>query len=184
MYKKLLIFLLLPFFLLSCFDSQEEKKDGLMEKSYENFSMRVPKNWEILEKDNTILPSPYSWVIELAATSKLLKNNFANTLIVMSEDIPEPISSKEYSDMNYLWAEKDYHTFLDISSDIVKFWEENMSSLHIFEAKYNVDSPRLKFLQASVVCPENKGYNLTLAIPSSITDTVKYEYLLSTFRCK
>jgi hypothetical protein len=62
--------------------------------------------------------------------------------------------------------------------------DEEKSIVYIFEAKYNIDTPKLKFLQTAHICNQDKAYFLTLAIPVTIKDISKYEYLLSTFACK
>jgi hypothetical protein len=55
--------------------------------------------------------------------------------------------------------------------------------LYVFEAKYNMDTPKLKFLQTAHICSGTKAYFMTIALPTDIDDTSKYEYLLSTFNC-
>ncbi|MBT4632488.1 hypothetical protein HOB94_00425 [bacterium] len=62
--------------------------------------------------------------------------------------------------------------------------DEELSIIYIFEAKYNLDTPKIKFLQTARVCNQNKAFFFTIALPTTIKDTTKYEYLLSTFECK
>ena len=86
--------------------------------------------------------------------------------------------------LNNIWAQTDYLDYTKIASKDFKFTDEEISTLYIFDAKYNLDTPKLKFLQTAHICNQTKAYFLTLAIPTTIKDTSKYEYLLSTFNCK
>jgi hypothetical protein len=56
--------------------------------------------------------------------------------------------------------------------------------LYEFEAKYSTKTPRLKFLQTAYVCQPKKAFFFTIAIPTSIKDTSKYEKLIASFSCK
>jgi hypothetical protein len=71
-----------------------------------------------------------------------------------------------------------------LESKNFSFTDKEESILYVFEAKYNLDTPKLKFLQTAHICNANKAFLLTLAIPTNIKDLSKYEYLLSTFECK
>jgi hypothetical protein len=64
------------------------------------------------------------------------------------------------------------------------FTDDEASVLYIFEAKYNQDTPSLKFLQTAYVCGQNKAFLLTIAVSKSVRDLSRYEQLLSSFNCK
>jgi hypothetical protein len=86
--------------------------------------------------------------------------------------------------LNNIWAETDYLDYKKLESKEFTFADEEKSMLYIFEAKYNLDTPKLKFLQTAHICNQNKAFFLTLALPTTVIDTSKYELLLSTFACK
>jgi hypothetical protein len=84
---------------------------------------------------------------------------------------------------NNVWAKRGYTDYLQLDSKEFSFSDGTVSQLYTFEAKYNLETPKLKFLQTAYVCNPNKGYFLTIAISPSIKKTDKYETLLSTFSC-
>ncbi len=86
--------------------------------------------------------------------------------------------------LNNIWAETDYLEYTELSSNEIMFIDEEPWIIYTFEAKYNMDTPRLKFLQTSHICNWTKAYFMTIALPTTVKDTSKYEYLLSTFMCK
>jgi hypothetical protein len=86
--------------------------------------------------------------------------------------------------LNNIWAESDYLDYTKLESKEFKFIDEEASILYIFEAKYNLDTPKLKFLQTAHICNQKKAFFLTLALPTTVTDISKYEEFLKTFKCK
>jgi hypothetical protein len=64
------------------------------------------------------------------------------------------------------------------------FNDEEKSTAYIFEARYNIDTPKLKFFQTAHICNQNKAYFITLALPPSVKDLSKYEEFIATFQCK
>jgi len=179
-------FVILFLFMFSCsifWKDDNSKIDWLVLKEKPNFSIEVPSSWEIIENKESILPKPNRWKIELAVTSKKEKLWFKNNLLILSDDLWIFTSSKEFSMLNNVWASKDYIDYKLIESKNFNFIDEEESVLYIFEAKYNLDTPKLKFLQTSHICNQNKAFFFTIAIPTSTKDTSKYEELLKTFKC-
>ena len=86
--------------------------------------------------------------------------------------------------LNNVWAQTDYLDYTELDSKEFTYTDLEKSILYTFEAKYNIDTPKLKFLQTAHVCNQNKAYFITLAIPTSVIDTSKYEDFLATFTCK
>ena len=82
-----------------------------------------------------------------------------------------------------VWAEKDYLNYVLLDKVDFIFNDEEESLLYVFEAKYNYDSPVLKFLQTAYVCNQTKAYFITIALPTSVTDVSIYQELLKTFKC-
>jgi hypothetical protein len=56
------------------------------------------------------------------------------------------------------------------------------SNLYTFEAKYNPETPKRKFIQTSKVCGDTV-YLMTIGVNLSITDMKKYEAFLTSFAC-
>ncbi len=180
MFKVIFLIITIIFSLSSCWKTEN---DNLKFYDWGWFSIKIPKKWEVLWDKSSILPKPSTWKIELAVSSKLSSKDMYNSLVILSEDLEKNISSKNYSKSNNLSSRLDYFFYSEVSNSQISFWEEHNSNLYIFDAKYNIDTPEVKFLQVWAVC-KNKGYILTLALPKTTKDTLKYEYMLSSFRCK
>lgn len=184
MIKKIIIISFLLTFLSSCFWSKEEIDSWLKDIVRPAFTMQLPVNWEIIEDKQSILPTPRFWEIELAVTSTVSNAWFSNNLLILSEQLDKITTPKEYSMLNNIWAETDYLEYTKLETKNITFADGNEWLLYIFETKYNLDSPRLKFLQTANICGVYNAYFMTIAIPTNIRDTSRYEYLLSTFKCR
>jgi hypothetical protein len=104
--------------------------------------------------------------------------------LVLSDTLNSFTTSKEFSILNSVWASRDYVDYQQLESKEIVFSDDETSVLYVFEAKYNQDTPSLKFLQTAYVCGQNKAFLLTIAISRSIKDISRYEQLLSSFDCK
>ena len=62
--------------------------------------MNIPASWEIINTASEALPNPKKGTIELAVTSTDEISNFTNTLVVLSQKLTEPMTSKDYSIAN------------------------------------------------------------------------------------
>lgn len=184
MFKNVFILIFISLLLVSCWSSSTDESTWLIKTETKDISISIPSNWNIIKDVDNILPKAKSWGIELAVTSKNSVNGFSNNLLILSDDLKKFTTSKDFSMLNNIWAQTDYLDYTKINSKDFKFLDEENSELYIFEAKYNLDTPKLKFLQTAHICNTNKAYFITLAIPTTISDTSKYEYLLSTFTCK
>ena len=157
---------------------------GVRHFPWKDFSIKIPAAWNIVTKDKQAVPTPKTGILELAITSTETKSGFANSLIILSQELEDYTSSKQYSIVNSVWAENEYLNYLKLSGKEFSFddWEKSM--LYIFEAKYSKQTPVLKFLQTAYVCNDNKAFFLTIALPTSLRKIKKYEKLLGTFSCK
>lgn len=185
MFKKILLILFLSFALISCWDDETTTTQTWLTK-YDNskFSISVPSAWEVIKEKDKILPKPSSWEISLAVTSKEVKNWFANNLLVLSSKLNKITTSKDFSILNNIGAEKDYLNYRKLGSKDFTFIDWEQSVLYTFEAKYNLDTPKLRFLQTAYICKGSEAYFMTIALSPQIKDTSKYEAFLKTFTCK
>ena len=151
---------------------------------WKDFAMNIPAAWNIVTDDKQVIPSPKNGTVELAITSAETKSGFANNLIILSQDLETYTSSKEYSIVNNVWAENEYLNYLKLSGTEFSFDDGEKSMMYIFEAKYSAKTPVLKFLQTAYVCSWKKAFFLTLALPTSLKNTSKYQKLLASFKCK
>lgn len=185
MFKKLFILLFVLFIISSCWEeSITTDTTWLISVETDNLTIDIPSNWEIIKDTENILPKAKDGEIELVVTSKTATNWFANNLLILSDELAVYTTSKDFSMLNNIWASSDYLDYNRIESKEFKFLDEELSVLYVFEAKYNLDTPMLKFLQTAHICDQKNAFFLTIAIPTSVNDTSKYEYLLSTFACK
>lgn len=184
MFKKIFILIFLSFTLISCgSDEIIVESSGLELYKGEWYSISIPNNWEVMNDKNNILPEPSEGKIELSAQAPNPKWWFVNNLLVLSDNLKTFTDSSEYSMANNVWAKREYTDYLQLDNKSITFSDGTQSQLYIFEAKYNLETPKLKFLQTAYVCNPNKGYFLTIAVVPTIKNTDKYETLLSTFSC-
>lgn len=184
MFKKVALLIISFLFLTSCWSDETVTEElGLEVYSGENYSISIPANWEVMTDKENILPEPSEGKIELSAQSPEPKWGFTNNILILSDDLKTFTDSSEYSMANNVGARRGYTDYLQLDSKEFVFTDGTTSQLYTFEAKYNLETPKLKFLQTAYVCNPNKGYFLTIAISPSIKLTDKYEILLSTFSC-
>jgi hypothetical protein len=184
MFKKISILILSLFIMTSCGSEESVVETSWLEKYQgEWYSVSIPSNWEIMNDKNNILPEPSNGKIELSAQAPEPKGWFINNILVLSDDLKTFTDSSEYSMANNVWARREYTDYLQLENKDFSFIDGTNSKLYVFEAKYNLETPKLKFLQTAYVCNPNKGYFLTIAISPSIKVIDKYETLLSTFSC-
>lgn len=188
MFKKFIVLFFL-LFLVSCWSSDEtvtttDTSEWLISQEKTDFSIEIPETWEEISNSWDVLPTPNEWKIELVVSAKTQKSGFKNNLLILSDALGTFTTSKDFSILNNIWASRDYIDYNLLESKDIKFLDEEISLLYIFEAKYNLESPKLKFLQTSHICNQTKAFFFTIAIPTSTKDTSKYEDLLKTFKCK
>ncbi len=177
------IFLISLVLLASCFGGwSSENAAGLTWYKGETFTMDIPASWKILDSASDSLPSPSAGEIVLSVSSPDIKQGFANNLLILKEIVDANVSSEEFSKMTHLWAKGEYYFYDKTSEKTIDFSDELSSTLYVFEAKYNKNTPSLQFLQTAHVCGTD-WYLLTIAV-SSTWDSAKYEEILKTFQCK
>ena len=191
MIKKICILMLLTL-LVSCWDdeavvvsdSSSQARSWLILFDNNNFSIGIPAAWDILEDTQWLLPEPSSGTIELASSSTDLQNGFSNNILILSQDLTQTTSSKDFSLLNHIWVQNQYTQYVKLDTKDLNFnsWDDTV--LYVFEAKYNLDTPKLQFIQTAAVCNNTKWYLITIALPTSIKDIDRYEDILTTFSCK
>jgi len=142
--------------------------------------MTVPSAWQ--EVDSLSLPTPKSGAVALALTSTEIKSGFANNLTVLVDDLSEDITSDKYATLNYKLTSGKYLEVTKLDEKSITFPDTNISTLYIFEAKYNASSTKQKFLQTAHVC-DKKVYLITIGVALDTKDTAKYETLAKSFQC-
>lgn len=181
--KKTLLLLFLVFSLISCW-TDGNNTSNLIEIDWWDFTIMWPSNWEVINKTDNRLPNIKIWEFELALMSQKPINSFSNNLLILSDELNKLTTSKDYSILNNVWAKQDYLEYTELSSKTITFSDEEESIMYIFEARYNLNTPKLKFIQSANICNKNKAFYFTIAIPTSIKDTSKYEALIKSFKCK
>ncbi len=173
--------------LLLLFSCGKEKsiqayKIGLLSKKLVNFTIKVPNSWIELNDNSWELPKPNFWEISLAMSSTKNINWFSNNLLILKDKLDSRVTSIDFSRFSNIWIKEDYVAYKELSQREITFIDEDKSVLYTFEARYNKNTPRLKFLQTAHICKSN-SYLLTIALSSLINDTSKYEYILESFKC-
>lgn len=183
--KKIFLIILLSTLILTwCSSANKENVTSLqkVEKTY--FDVSIPAKWTLIENDSKSLPTPKSGEIALAALSTETNWWFANNLLILSQDVYKPIKSNDFSIVNNVWSTKDYVNYQKLDTKTIEFADKDTSTLYIFEAKYNLTTPILKYLQVWKVCSQKKAYLLTIAVSQDVKNTSDYEDILKSFTCK
>ncbi len=102
---------------------------------------------------------------------------------VLQDTLHEAISSLQYSIVNYTLSTGAYAEYTKLAEKKITFSDKDEANLYIFEAKYNKETPKEKFVQTAKVCGD-KAYLMTVAIGYDTTSTTKYENLLTSFTCQ
>lgn len=184
--KKNIVWLLFCILFLSAcssWESNEEIVSGLTLYSGESFQMNIPSNWNIITKESNILPNPRNSQIELAVSSPELKYGFSNNLLILSQALNKNISSVDFSILNNVGSSREYVEYLKLESKNIDFVDGEKSNIYIFEAKYNPQTPKFKYLQVGRVC-KNKWFLITMALSTDVKNTSLHEEVINTFECK
>ncbi len=146
----------------------------------EGFSINTPKTW--IAVDKAALPTTTNGSIALALTSTEIVSGYSNNMRKKKKKLTDAITSKKYSVVNYALTTGAYKDFVKLDEKVIAFGDKDESNLYIFEAKYNTDTPKQKFLQTAKVCGD-QVYLITLGLGLSTGTTTKYEDLIKTFTC-
>lgn len=103
-------------------------------------------------------------------------------MLILESELTTPLTSFKYSEQNARETSKNYLEYSKISGDAITFSDGDTALLHVFEARYNTTTARMKFLQTAKVCG-TKVYllHITLGLDK---DPAKYKELFTTFSCK
>lgn len=177
-----ILFIVTLFFLSACTlpGTQTESTSNLLLVEHEDFSLQVPKNWTPNTQSN--LPTPKIGSIALSYISPEVKYGFSNNLLVLTDALDMPVTSKKYSELNNVQTTKKYLEYTKLKNEAILFSDSDESMLYIFEARYNTATPRMKFLQTAKVCG-TRVYLMHIALSlDKSADT--YKDILKTFECR
>jgi hypothetical protein len=158
----------------------ENVPDGTVVFSGTGFSLRVPEDWT--PPKSADMPTPVYGKIVYASLSPEVKYGFASTLLVIEDELKTPATSRKYSELNNAQTTKNYLEYTKIAEDALLFGDSDESKVYTFEARYNMSTPRLKFVQTAKVCG-TKVYLLHAAL-SLDKETKNYIDLFRSFACK
>lgn len=182
MIKKIIITLLFLFLLNSCSNKDTENVSELQNVKKDNFSIDIPSKRTLIESDSKTLPKTKVWKIDLVSISNEVTSGFSNNLLILSQNINKVIKSDEFSIINNVWSTREYLNYTKLDSKKIEFDDKDISTLYIFEAKYNTTTPLFKYLQVWKVC-DKKAYLLTIALSQDTKNTTEYENILQSFSC-
>ena len=149
--------------------------------AWEGFSINTPATW--IPVDKAALPVTKNGTIALALTSTDIVSGYSNNMSIIKEKLTEAMTSKKYSVVNYALTTGEYKEFVKLDEKVITFGDKDESNLYTFEAKYNTNTSKQKFLQTAKVCGDTV-YLMTFGLGLSTPNTTKYEDLIKTFTCK
>ncbi len=179
--KRIGIVFLVSLFLYSCGWS-EEKAAGLQKVDTAQYSISIPENWVVLE--NTSEYNPKSWELSFAATSGDIKYWFLNNILILSQDTQKLVSSNDYSILNNVGTSREALEYVRLDSKNIDFSDTDSTTVYVFEAKYNLQTPTLKFVQFGKVCKSTQAHLVTIAVAQDTKNMDPYIEFAKTFSCK
>lgn len=174
-----IVFLFCLFLLASC-GTSTDSTISTTPFAGEGFSIDTPKTW--IAVDKAALPATRNGSIALALTSTDIVSGYSNNMSVIKEKLTEAMTSKKYSVVNHALTTSAYKDFVKLDEKTIAFGDKDESNLYTFEAKYNTDTPKQKFIQTSKVCGDTV-YLMTFGLGLTTGNTTKYEDLIKTFTC-
>lgn len=176
------ILLLSLFLLWSCFwIGEDDQNAGLSLKQTETFSMSVPWVWR--EVSPSDIPNPRTGKLVFAYSSPTERQWYFNNLVVLEAANSLWESSLSLMQNTKVWLEASLDAFYIIEEENISFADESQWLLLIYDAKYNVSTPKLTYLQTARACGDT-NYFMTISLAEKLENYDRYETLLSTFSCK
>ena len=80
-------------------------------------------------------------------------------------------------------ARDGYVEYSELDQQGITFADGEEGIVYVFEAKYNADTPLLKFVQTAHVCHPEDVYLMTITLPTYIREHAQYIDMLQTFSC-
>lgn len=122
------------------------------------------------------------WEIVFSARSTQKSYGFANNLIILKQDLENIVNSQQYSIMNHNATKSKYLEYEKIDAHGITFWDSDSSRVYVFDAKYNTQMPKLRFIQTAKMCGTTVYLlHFTIALDRTPDNYIK---LLQSFRCK
>jgi hypothetical protein len=148
------------------------------------FEMQVPKSWIL--KSESELPKPKNGTIAAAWTSSDIASGFANNMLILKDtlaaDADPKMTSRKYAVINQALTTGSYKEYTKLSDKTLTFPDTDEGLAVVFEAKYNAQTPKQKFIQVAKLCGRDV-YLINIGLSLSNNSTDKYMELLSTFTC-
>lgn len=178
------IFLILAsFFLLASCGASDSPVANIdtTEFSATGFSIFTPTAWTSTGSFNN-LANVGNGNIVLASISPEKKYNFSDNIVVIVDDLEYVTSSRKYSEQNNAQTQKKYAEYKLVSAGGIIFGDSDESKYYVFDAKYNNNTQKLRFVQTAKVCG-TRVYLLhaSIALNANYED---YVNIFRTFSCK
>lgn len=144
------------FFLYSCGNSSSPndisfRNSGVNTATGSGFSMPVPKDWTL---SGAVIPLADGLKSRqlLSSISPEKKYNFSENIVVIEQDLNLIGSSKQYSEHNHNTKKSAYQNYSLIEAGQILFRDADDSVFYVFDAKYNNNTPKMRFIQTAKFC--------------------------------
>lgn len=150
--KKILLFAFFAIFLASCGKS-DNTISGVetAEFSGSGFTIQLPNKWTSSGSVDS-LPSPSNGSIVATSLSPETKYNFSDNIIIIEDTLDHIGTSTQYSEQNNLKTQKKYSEYQQIKKNDIIFGDSDSSKYFVFNAKYNNQTQKLRFVQTAKIC--------------------------------
>lgn len=176
------IFCLFLLLLASCGNSDSSVANiDTTEFTASGFIMQIPEKWTSTGAIDSLANS-WNGKIVLASVAPEKKYNFSNNIVVIEDELTHMGSSRQYSEQNNLQTQKKYAEYKDVTSGVIIFADSDESKYYVFDAKYNNQTQKLRFIQTAKIC-WTRVYLLhaSMSLDSKAEDFVN---IFKTFSCK
>lgn len=151
-----IIFLFLTFFLTSCSLFQDKNSQIVGTESAtlytgSGFSVMVPSTWSSSGQID-LLPTPAHGSVILASKSPEKKYNFSNNFLIIKDRLDGLMTSAAYSEINNVQTTRKYLQYSPVKTADILFKDGDSSKAYVFDAQYNSNTPRVRFVQTAKIC--------------------------------
>ncbi|MCH2189116.1 hypothetical protein MK079_04795 [Candidatus Gracilibacteria bacterium] len=171
--------------LTGCFGGNDSTvSTGLEWYQGDKFSLQVPASWTVFTDQESLFPQPSRGEIELVSVSENEKFGWQRNLVVLSDTLEQVTTSTDFSILEQVQSRSQYEFYRELENVGIDFNDGEQGKVYVFEARYNRDTPILKYIQVARVCYPDTVYVATISVPTELKKHTQYIDMFKTFTCK
>lgn len=150
---KKIFLILISLLLLTACGSSDDKVSGIetVEFSGSGFTIQLPKNWTS-SGSMADAPAQTNGTIVATSVSPEKKYNFSDNIMIIEDSLNYIGTSTQYSEQNHNKTREKYFEYQHIKKNDIIFSDSDPSKYFVFNAKYNDNTQKLRFVQTAKIC--------------------------------